>query len=360
MIEHGGNVDKIARQLGIDATQLVDFSANINPLGMPKSLKQKFGELLALTQHYPDIEYTVPREYIARYEQVSLEHVLLSNGAAQAFFEVAQALNPKRLLILAPTFSEYRQAFSQVGTEIIEYVLHADNEYMWTFEEICPSVDILEKDDVVLICNPNNPTGQLVDIIELEKLAQYASQKHFRLLIDEAFIDFVYPRQAHSFVGYLHKYPRVILFKSLTKFFAIPGLRLGYALSGDTHLLQTIMNTRVPWSVNGLASAAIPILLEDTHYHHQTHQWLAQEKEWLYEQLSQFKQCRVFYPRVNYIFFECAASLNLVQALLQKGILIRSCQNYTSLTAHHYRVAVKSREHNELLINALKSIFLGD
>lgn len=353
---HGGNVEQIARLKGLKREELIDFSANINPLGIPQTLKQVIGQLLEQSSDYPDVDYMKPRQAIAKQEDCDIENVLLSNGAAQLFFELAQQLKPQKMVILAPTFAEYKQAFSRRETECIELPLDSKQHYVWHVEELLSLVSQLSKGDVVLLCNPNNPTGTLADNTILRTVAEEAELRQLTLIIDEAFMDFVKNKEKYTFVPFLKEYPNTIVVKSMTKFFAVPGLRLGYAISANTALFKCITETRVPWSVNTLAAQSVSILLNDTSYHEQTMEWLSAEQTWLYDQLKQIPHLNVEKPTVNYIFFECLLEKDLYHELLDQRIIIRRCANYTGLNNRHYRVAIKARKDNECLIKALKKI----
>ncbi|MBS4750707.1 threonine-phosphate decarboxylase [Carnobacteriaceae bacterium zg-ZUI78] len=354
-IEHGGNVDALAMQLGYNREDCIDFSANINPFGVSKALRQVIIESIDALVHYPDIHYRAAKNAIATYHQLPAETVLLSNGAVEIFYELARFFKPKQVLTLSPTFMEYEKAFSQVGAKI--KLCPLDSSYQWTFDSMMPYLSMLTSGDVVLICNPNNPTGTLVTSEELKKVANYLSDKNIYLVIDEAFVDFLMDEVQYTFVPFLKEYPHVIVVKSLTKFYAIPGLRLGYALTFLTSCLTDIDNKRAPWSINTLADRAVPVILKDINYQKQTKQWLHQEKEFLYNALVSFHQLDVVKPTVNYIFFTYLGELDLRKALWEKKVFIRSCQNYHGLTTQHYRVAVRTRKENEQLIKAIQEIF---
>lgn len=357
-VEHGGNMTSLARKMGYQPEDCIDFSANINPLGLSDKLKKVLEESFSTLVQYPEIDYDLPRALIAKYHSCDKESVLLANGAVEVFYDLARVLQPKRLLLLSPTFMEYEKAFKQLGTELIYHVLTSPN-YTWSSEGLLSDLDQLERGDVVLICNPNNPTGQVVGQGDLLVLVRELSKRGLFLILDEAFVDFLDQEDRHSLIPYLGDFPDVVVVRSLTKFYAIPGLRLGYALTKHPDLLARIEGIRPPWTVNALAAAAVPSLLEDKDYQSETRRWLAAEQAFLYEGLSSFDNLRVIKPSVNYIFFEYLGGLDLRQELWKKKIFIRSCHNYHNLTANHYRVGIRNRQDNRRLLEALDELIGG-
>ncbi|HEP1813680.1 threonine-phosphate decarboxylase CobD [Streptococcus suis] len=354
-VEHGGNMHQLASDFGFRPEDCLDFSANINPLGLSEKVKSKIIETLDSLIHYPDVTYSQSKAALAEYHSCPTQQILLSNGAVEIFYELARYVKPKKILLLSPTFMEYEKAFRQQGSEIIYHILEGPH-YSWTFEAILPNLEKMSSGDLVSICNPNNPTGTMVPTNILLLVAEFLRQKGAYLVLDEAFMDFVLDKDAYSMVAHLKDYRNVIVVRSLTKFYAIPGLRLGYALSSNTDLIAAIDEMRPPWTINALADALVPVILNDVQYHHATEEWLKSEQEFLYKEMTALPDLKVLPPTVNYIFFEYEGNDSLRELLIQEKIFIRSCHNYHHLDDHHYRVAIRSREENERLIQALQSV----
>ena len=354
-VEHGGNAGALAESLGYRLEDCLDFSANINPLGLSPALRAGLIEAIDSLVHYPDIDYSKSRQFLADYHGLDRSNVLLANGAVEIFYELARYFKPEKLVTLSPTFMEYEKAFQQQGSQIGRFVLQGP-DYSWTFDDLLPSLEPLSQGDAVLICNPNNPTGSLVTNAVLTELAGYLLEKGAILILDEAFIDFLEDQDDYSFQSYLKAYPNTVIVRSLTKFYAIPGLRLGYALSCHPACFQEIEGSRAPWTVNSLADQVLPLLLTDRAYQEQTRQWLKTEQDFLYQGLAALPQLAVVRPSANYIFFEYQGQLDLRAALWQRKIFIRSCQNYHDLGPNHYRIAIRSRQENEQLLQALRTV----
>ncbi|MEW4353887.1 threonine-phosphate decarboxylase CobD [Streptococcus pneumoniae] len=353
-VEHGGNAAALAEKMGYPLEECIDFSANINPLGLSENLKTALVTAMEQLVHYPDIHYQKARLALSEHHHCGLENIALSNGAVELFYELARYFRPKKVLTLSPTFMEYEKAFLQVGSIMRECVLSAP-DYGWDSEALLAAARDLSSGDVVLICNPNNPTGTLQSSQALKEVAAVLAEKGIFCIIDEAFMDFLRDDR-DSFIPYLAAFPNVIVVRSLTKFYAIPGLRLGYAVSYHPSCLSDIQESRAPWTVNTLADTAVPVIVADTAYQEKTRDWLEQEKNYLFTNLSRFSRLRVVPPSVNYIFFEYLGELDLREELRKHKMFIRSCSNYHHLSNRHYRVAIRSREENERLLAALQAV----
>lgn len=350
--QHGGNVLQMAEQFNLEPTQVIDFSANINPLGMPMQVREAITRQLDCLQHYPDIEYRLLHQSIALHHTCSPQWVLAGNGATELIFLWAQHVKPQKALLIEPSFAEYRRALSRVGCAIDNYVLREEDGFAVTERVLDALHDNL---DCLFICTPNNPTGLIPDTELLQAIIKRCQQLDIRLFVDESFIDFMPDRPGLS--QCLADNPHLYVLRSLTKFYALPGLRLGYLLSSDVALLDRIRDEREPWTINALASLAGEILFEDERYAQQTYRWLAQEQAYLTTELAQFEDIQTFPPSANYLFFKHRTDdSNLQNALMQHGILIRSCSNYTGLNHQFYRVAIKSRGDNQRLIAALHQV----
>ncbi|MCF7363981.1 threonine-phosphate decarboxylase [Vibrio diazotrophicus] len=351
--QHGGNVLQMANQFGLAPSDVIDFSANINPLGMPGGLKHLLVENLSRLEQYPDIDYHLLHRQLARHHQCSQSHVIAGNGATELIFLWAQYVKPKKALLVEPSFGEYRRALTRVGCKITNYLLREEEEFRVTkriLTALSPDLDCL------FLCTPNNPTGLQPDPDLLIEILNRCDVMGIKLFVDESFLDFM--PETKSLCRYLPCHSNLYILRSLTKFYALPGLRLGYMLSSDAKLLQLIREQREPWTINALAALAGEVLFDFITYHQATYDWLAKEQSYLLGELQQFEQIKPYKSSANYIFFKHSDSQSTLQAQLMKhSILIRSCANYIGLDKSFYRVAIKSRPDNERLVSALKKVF---
>ncbi|HEY3590876.1 MAG TPA: threonine-phosphate decarboxylase CobD [Buttiauxella sp.] len=350
--QHGGNIIEAAAMMGVDAELLIDFSANINPLGMPDSLKRAITNNLALAERYPDVEYRALHQALAHHHQVPQEWVLAGNGETELIFNLVQQLAPRKALLLTPGFAEYRRALARAGCEVTDF--HLSEEQGWQPDESLLSA--LTPDlDCLFLCTPNNPTGLMLDKTLLLAIASRCRENQIALIVDEAFLDFL--PQESGLIPHLSSFTQLYILRSLTKFFAIAGLRLGYLVSSDTATVGRIRERREPWTINAFAALAGEVILSDREYIEASYRWLSNEQPRLYNGLNELHGITVWPPRANYIFLRCdVAGLDLQRALLEENILIRHCANYPGLDARYYRVAIKSSADNDTLLRALQRV----
>lgn len=348
--QHGGQPQRIRQLFHLPEEQeLLDFSANINPMGPPEAVQRLWSELLERTAVYPDPDYSEAVASIAAHNDVKADQVLLTNGGAEAIFLAARLLSGGSALIVHPTFAEYERACAHynVHTEM----LIADPEKPFPEEEVMrrlPAVNGL------FLCRPNNPTGIMIPQDCIVRLLRCALRSNTLLIVDEAFVDFVADEQA-SLVPLLDEFPNLILTRSMTKMYALPGLRIGYALA-QPHQTKEMAAYRMPWSVNAPAALLTPELLKDMAFPIRTRQWLQVELEWLQARMQQL-QFTMSASWANFYLLSDPLSLQdaskLYTFLLQGGILPRHTETFPGLEGAALRLAVRSRYENERLLERL-------
>lgn len=353
MAVHGGNVEEIGRKYNINHKDIIDFSANINPLGLNKKVKDSMISALNLVERYPDITYYNLKHTICSYEGIDLLNIFIGNGAAEVIFNIVRALKPKKVLLPAPTFSEYEEAVRSIDGEVKYYSLNEENEFRIDDNFI---KDIDEEIDLIFICNPNNPTGVLTEKKFVEKVLKKAEKFGTKVVLDESFLDFVEEKFKYSSIELIKKYNNLIIVKSLTKFFAMPGIRIGYGISSNEAIIESINKVSIPWAVNIVAAEGVCTGVKEKEYINKTIKYVEEQKNWLYKELNKLDFIKVFKPSVNFIMFKILKNINLKETLLPKGILIRSCGNYEGLSENFYRVAVRTAKENEKLISVMKTV----
>ncbi|MGN0335552.1 MAG: pyridoxal phosphate-dependent aminotransferase [Lachnospiraceae bacterium] len=341
---HGGDVYSKAYR--------IDFSANINPLGMPERVKQAAMEGIERSIHYPDVECRKLREQISYKEQVPMEWILCTNGAAELLFALTMAKKSKKALLAAPGFAEYEQALKAAGCEVSFYTCQRSQG----FDIGADYPDILEKSeaDIIFLCNPNNPTGLLLTEELLGKILEICKQKHIFAVLDECFLEFVGEAFQNSQKKHLKAMPELLILKAFTKMYGMPGLRLGYGMCSDTQLLERIRAVLQPWNVSLPAQLAGAAALKEEAFVKETREYVEKEREFLLTELKRLPF--ITYPSMaNYLFFE--GPENLCEVCEQEGLLIRDCSNYRGLKKGYYRIAVKTRAENEELIRVLRKYY---
>jgi L-threonine-O-3-phosphate decarboxylase len=346
--QHGGDIYSFIEKYG---TEPLDFSANINPLGLPECVKKTLHSIDEAGAVYPDPHCSKLKLAISQFEGVPPEYIFCSNGAADIIYRIAHAMKPTRALITAPTFSEYETALKSAGCETAYYLLHKENDFRLT-EDI---LEAIKNVDIVFICNPNNPTGQVTDKKMMLKIAEKCAKTNTILVVDECFNDFLETPDDFTVKNELERLLHVILLKAFTKIFAMAGLRLGYCISSSREYLDKIIAAGQPWNVSTPAQLCGIAALQDIAYLKQTKALIKKEREFLINELKQLG-FEVYGSMANYIFFNAVDMPELDEALLKKGILIRSCENYYGLCKGYFRVAVKDENANKKLIAAIKQV----
>ena len=346
---HGGDIVG-AREIW--KGELLDFSANLNPLGMPEAVRKAAEDAVREAIHYPDPLCRALCAAIARRDNVTPEQVLCGNGAADLVFRLAFSRRPRRVLVTAPTFSEYQDAVHATGGEVVYHRLTPENDFALT-EAVLDDLD--DGLDMAFFCTPNNPTGCLIDRDLMLRILERCRDKGIRVVVDECFLSLSDPGERMSLAGELEHFPNLVLLRAFTKSYAMPGLRLGYCLSADAALLDGLSRCAQPWSVSGPAQAAGLAALAESEHPARARQLIAVERAWLTDALRALG-LQVFPSQVNYILFRAPGVNDLKKRLLAHGVLIRSCANYVGLGSDYYRVAVRPHRENEGLIGAMKEV----
>ncbi len=344
---HGGDWAGYLAEYGTDA---LDFSANTSPLGLPAGVREAVIASLDSADRYPDPKCRALRNALAERHHVPADWIRCGNGAADLIDRAIFALRPKRAMILAPTFGEYADALRRFGCTVTEYPLFATEEFRVT-ERI---LDALTPDlDLVILCEPNNPTGITTDRGLLERILAVCRQRGIFMMVDECFNAFLDEPDAHSLISELPGGGLLIL-RAFTKFYGMAGLRLGYCLCADTEFLRRVDEAGQPWPVSTIAQAAGIAALRETEYAAALRKLIREERPKLAEGLRALG-CDVLPGEANYLLFRCE-STDLEEKLKEKGILIRSCWNYTGLDASWHRTAVRGTDDNRRLLTALKEV----
>lgn len=347
--KHGGNVYKFSKEHKIAIDDIVDFSANINPLGLSDKVHENLENIFKNVLNYPDPNYSELNEAIAKFEDIEGDHLVIGNGAIECIFLLAEHLKAGHVMIPQPTFVEYERAFSKYQTKISYFQM---DKMLLDVDDLIRNLNGV---DVLVICNPNNPTGSLVEKSDLIRLLEYTKENEIIFVLDEAFIDFTDKEDENTMKSFVNTHDHLVILKSLTKFFAIPGLRLGYLMTSNKELLENISSHRMPWSINCIASQVGVLVLEDHDYINQTKEWIVKERQWFFNQLLTIEGIFPYNSQGNYIFFKSDIS-DLDIRLAPKGIMIRNCSNYEGLDVGYFRVAIKDRFLNEQLITYIKEI----
>lgn len=355
--QHGGNIWQYPKT---PKKKIIDFSASINPLGLSPKVKETILNNLDSLVHYPDSEYRDLKNVLSRFHNVHQTNILPGNGSIELIHLIPRALSAKKTLIICPTFSEYEFAV-RLNKAAVFFILCTEQEDFRI--DIQRIKKFIPQANLIFLCNPNNPTGTLLQKNEIMELAGLCRKYNTTLVIDEVFIDFLQNSQQLTLINEAVKYKQILVIRSLTKFFSLPGLRIGY-LIGQQKIIKHISKFQYPWNVNLLAQIAAREALKDRHYMKSCKRVIWEEIDFLSENLCRINGLKVYPPSANFVFCKldkCRIrnAQQLSNELLKYGIVIRCCGNFRGLNNRFFRVAVRTRIENKKLINNLKAILYG-
>lgn len=351
---HGGDIWTAAESAGFSAEDILDFSANINPLGPPPGLLGYLTEKITEITRYPD---PAARGFCSAVKKAYRLNgiVVPGNGAGELIYLLMHAVSPGPVLFPVPSFLLYEKAAAAAGCKIFSHMTYEDRQFRLDTTSFCDEIR-QSRPKLVILCNPNNPTGTLLGRDEILDIARATRQAGGLVLVDEAFLEFC-PDHAERTLLPFAGCDNIAVLCSLTKMFAIPGLRLGF-LTGPAPLVRRIHALRDPWSVNSLAQRAGEYVLADRNFAEATAGEVSRLAKLFAGELAQMPQLYVYPPAANYIFIRSGA-LNadeLQSALLKKKFMIRNCGNYRGLDNRYFRLAVRSQVDNEKLLSAMRRI----
>lgn len=344
---HGGDWAGYRARFGHDA---LDFSANVSPLGLPQGVADAIVAALPTADRYPDPLCRELRTALSRAEQLPEPWILCGNGAADLIYRLVWTLKPRRALLPAPTFAEYAAALESVGCEVKRKTLHEADDFAVT-EAFVQAVN--QSIDLVFLCQPNNPTGQITPPELVQRLVRRCADCGAVLVVDECFLDFLQQRDALTAKPLLQTAPNLVILKAFTKLYAMAGVRLGYALCSNTALLAKMQAAGQPWGVSSLAQAAGTAALRETAYADAVRALIADQRPRLAAGLRALG-LQVIEGNANYLLFRAPETLGA--ALQQRGVCLRSCGNYPGLSAGWYRTAVRTAPENEQLLQTMREV----
>jgi threonine-phosphate decarboxylase len=354
---HGGDIYAAARELSRSPSRLIDFSASINPLGPSKQAIRAVAKALPLACHYPDATCHGLVTTLASRRKLDPAHFMIGNGSSELIHLLPRALSIRHALILGPTFSEYERAVTNAGGRVA--YLHATRKdgYQIPVKQALKALRAnRSRVDALFLCNPNSPTGRVVPIEDILDLASMAARRKVWVVVDETFVDYC---EAHSVLSAVARNPRLLVLRSFTKFYALPGLRIGY-LAGPLKVVERIRRLQAPWSVNTLAQTAAQAALEDRQHAQWSLVFMQRERARLAKVLEAIPGLHVFPSAANFLLVEVPAPFNadnVTNALRQKDFLIRNCSAIPGLNGRTIRIAVKKAAQNRRLVMALHQLF---
>ena len=356
---HGSDLEKIETIYGIKKENVISFSANVNPLGISPQLKSTLSERIDAIMSYPDRDYTSLRKQIARYVETEFDNIIVGNGSTELISLFIQIKRPKKTLIIGPTYSEYEREVSLGGGSTLYYRLEEENDFALNLPLL--KSHLTQDIELLVICNPNNPTSSAISRNDMRKILDVCKQKDIFVMVDETYVEFAEDLLEITSVPLTNYYNNIIILRGISKFFAAPGLRLGYAVCGNADLMKEINQRKNPWTINSLAAIAGEIMFSDQDYIENTRSLIAKERERICQQLSTCKDLKYFPPTANFILVKILhpniTSRDLFEAAIGHGYMIRDCSTFPFLNHKFIRFCFMSPETNDALIQVLLKQF---
>lgn len=355
---HGSDLEKIEKVFGIKKENIVSYSANVNPLGISHKLREVLSQHLDAITRYPDREYTKLRQCIANYTGAQMENIIMGNGSTELISLFIQTNHPKKAMILGPTYSEYERDINLGGGTCIYFPLKEENNFQMDVNALCHQLD--DNLDLLVLCNPNNPTSSAITRKEMRRILDACMEHGIFVMVDETYVEFAPDEKNVTSVSLTNYYSNLIILRGTSKFFASPGLRLGYAITGNRDVAKEINTRKDPWTINSLAEIAGQIMFQDQDYIRETKELITSERARLYQELSSWDTVRVYEPQANFILMkilkEGVDAEILFEHCIRKGMMIRNCSTFPFLDSQFIRFCIMSPEDNDRLMDAFREL----
>lgn len=350
MYQHGGDI--------YSNDVMLDFSVSLNPCGMPGGVCDAIKIHIRDYETYPDYDCRKLREGISLIEKVDAHNIICGNGAADLIYHVVSAVKPKKALLIVPSFLEYERALRAYDCEVDYFFLKKENDFLLEKQKEAFLTELDRGYDMIFVCNPNNPVGNVLEISFIKEIADKCKEKGTAMVLDQCFIELSGQK---SMANELISYENVIILNAFTKTYAMAGVRLGYLISSNAGLIKEIKNKRQSWSISSIAQIAGIAATSEQTYLLKSIKTIKKEREYLVKGLTKLG-FKIYPGEANFILFEnvfetdTLKKIDFKAKLLENQIMIRSCSNFVGLSESFYRIAVKKHVENKLLLLVLENI----
>lgn len=355
---HGSDLEKIEQVFGIKKDDIVSFSANVNPLGISGKLREVLSQHLDAITKYPDREYTKLRRCIADYTGAQMENIIMGNGSTELISLFIQTNHPKKAMILGPTYSEYERDINLGGGSCLYYPLKEKNDFHLNVDDLCSNLH--DDLDLLVLCNPNNPTSTAITRKEMRQILDTCLQHGIFVMVDETYVEFAPDEKNITSVKLTDYYTNLIILRGTSKFFASPGLRLGYAITGNRDIAKEINTRKDPWTINSLAEIAGQIMFQDEEYIRATKELIFSERERIFRELSSWDTVKVYPAQANFMLMkildEKVDADILFDHCIRKGLMIRNCSTFPFLDSQYARFCFMHPADNDRLLEAFREV----
>lgn len=358
---HGSDVDAVADYFGVDATKMVSFAANVNPLGISPQLKSKLAEHIDVISQYPERDYHTLRHAIGNYVDADPETILVGNGSTELISGVIKSISPRDAILIAPSYSEYEREVGLCGGQIRYFPLSRELDWQLNVSDLLSFFH--PETDMLILCNPNNPTGNALPLPVLREILQACSDHNITVMIDETYIEFSEHPELFEAIGLTREFENLVVLRGVSKFFAAPGLRLGYGICSNSSLRDAINHHKDPWTINSLAAKAGEIMFSDEEYQQKTRQLILQEKQRMATKLTETGMVHIYPSEANFMLVEITnptiTAYDCFSHCAKQELMIRDCTGFPFLGSQYLRICMMLPEDNQRLLDALIPILTG-
>ena len=355
---HGSDIEKICSYYGLKKEDIVKFGANVNPLGLSPKASAAIAAHVDIFSSYQDREYTTLRNTISEYCNIPADFILPGNGSSELISLLIQEKAPKHTLILGPTYSEYSRELSFSGSTQEYYHLQESKDFEPDIPDLCKKLE--QGYDFLILCNPNNPTSSAISQKDLRQLISFCAEKNIFVMIDETYVEFAPDINAITAVPLTREFTNLMVLRGVSKFFAAPGMRLGYGITGNMDFLSKMREKQTPWSLNSMGAFAGEIMLQDEDYIRQTRELILSERTRMIKELKSVPTYKVYPAYANFILLKILkpglTSYDVFEACIRQGLIIRDCSSFQCLDGEFVRFCIMMPEDNSRLVEVLKNL----
>lgn len=355
---HGSDLEQIETYYGIAKEDMTGFGANVNPLGISSKVTEELKQHLDVITRYPDREYKDLRNVIAAYCHTDISYVVVGNGSTELISLLISSQMPEKAFMLGPTYSEYGRELKLSGAKTQKYLLKESLDFHLDVNDFLTQMP--DDTNLVIICNPNNPTSSALTLGEMRKIVSECAKHDIFVMVDETYAEFAPSLDAISSIPLAAEYENLMVLRGVSKFFAAPGLRLGYGITSNQNFLGILKERQIPWSLNSIGALAGELMLTDNDYIRHTRELISSERERMIKEISTWKYAKLYPAYGNFLFLKICrqnlSSFDVFEHLIRKKLMIRDCSSFDGLDGEFIRFCVMNPEDNDRLLYYLKEL----
>ena len=356
---HGSDLETIAAYYHISQNDIINYSSNVNPLGLSDAFQTSVAQHITCVCSYPDRNYTELKQSISSYSHTVPEHLLIGSGATELISLLIQGIHPKKALLVQPTYSEYEREIRLHHGEIYSFYLSQEDDFRPNPSALIRA--LTDDYDLLILCNPNNPTGTLWTQDQLRSILAHCQRYNIMVLIDETYIEFTESIDKVNAIELTDEFVNLFVIRGVSKFFSAPGLRLGYGVTSNEELLTYICQSLNPWNVHSIAAVCGSALFEDQTFIKQTQTFIANERRRVLHLLKEIHRLHVYPMSSNFVLLRILdpsiSSEDTFEMAIHRNMMLRNCSSFPGLSHNHIRFCLQMPEHNDLLIQFFRDTF---